>query len=275
MSRNKILPVVLLSLLIIFLLSFMTCLIIFPNNYYFRFNGKAEELYNEVYETDDVDSLNVDMISADIDVRYSEDEKIRVIINGYEKVKDTYRINLNNRELSITENSKPTFWFGFSSGGDNIIIYLPQSYKNDISLKGVSSDIRLRNDYDLDLTVKTTSGDVNINRINNINVETTSGEINIKSAKKVKASSVSGDIDINNLTNLDVKTVSGDVSLGIIKMTKNGKIKTTSGDVRIDEVKNVYVETKTTSGDVDINKNDRKADIILSITTVSGDITVG
>ena len=55
----------------------------------------------------------------------------------------------------------------------------------------------------------------------------------------------------------------------------NSSIYTVSGDVDVNNHKNnFYVETNTKSGDVNINKIDRKSDIVLSIKTTSGDINV-
>ena len=308
MSSSTITKIVLYVVLIIILLSFMV-FALFKREFTFNLGDYEKvELYNEVYTLEDVDKLNVNMVSTDITIKDSEDENIRVVINGKEDRKDRYSVRNDDKNLKIDEKAYSTFCFGFCFYNDEVIVYLPKSFNKNMNIKGTSSDVHVMNSYDSkmdiqtvsggikvqdanDMIARTTSGDITINDAMDIEVKTTSGEVTIRSGKKVKVETTSGDISLDEADELEVHSTSGEVKIGktgnvtistisgdveVRDLTVSGEsyIGTTSGEVVVSKVNDVYVETKSTSGDSNIGSSNRNSLNTLKIKTTSGDIVV-
>lgn len=309
MNNSTIVKIILYVIFIIILLTFMI-FTLFKREFVFSFGDYDKvELHNEVYEMGDVGKLDVDLVSTDLTIKYSEDERIRIVIYGKEGRKDRYIISNENKSLKIEEKAYSSFCFGFCFYNEEVVVYLPESYNNDIDIKGTSGDINIMNDYygkmniqtvsgeinvlDVgDIIANSTSGDIMINNAKDVDVNSTSGEISIKSANNVKAETTSGDINIGEASLIDANSTSGEVEIGksgnvkvstisgdveIVDLTVMGEssINTTSGEVVVSNVNEVYVETKTTSGDLNIANSIRTSENILKIKTMSGDISVG
>lgn len=156
-------------------------------------------------------------------------------------------------------------------------IYIPKSYSENLEMKTVSGDIKILEELELknvelattsgdidipsnlkakNVEIKAVSGDINLGKIETqeLTLETTSGDIEIETAENnVKAKSVSGDIEIENINGkLNAKTTSGNIKAYNFNITGETEINSTSGDVNfnIPETSNCKIETKTTSGNV-------------------------
>lgn len=72
----------------------------------------------------------------------------------------------------------------------------------------------------------------------------------------------------------ETKSTSGNIIVDRANINENSFIKTNSGNVVINNKNDIYVETETTSGDADVQNNNRMSEIVLDITTTSGNIKV-
>ena len=88
-----------------------------------------------------------------------------------------------------------------------------------LELNSASGDVRLRGEIAEDATVKTVSGDVELERVDgDLSVQCVSGDVRARAvAGSVDTKSVSGDIRLDALTAGDVRfaSVSGDIEIGI------------------------------------------------------------
>lgn len=308
MNRSLIMKIALYSLLIVFLLGIMI-LGLLNREFIFSFGDYDKtELYNETYKLEDIDKIDVNMVSTDVTIRASEDDNVRVIINGKENRKDKYSISNENNILKLEEKAYSSFCIGFCFYMEEVVIYLPESYNKDINIKGTSGNVNIMNNYDSnmkietvsgeikvqdtgDIYAKSTSGDINVGNAKNAELKSTSGDVEIKSGKKVKISTTSGDIELEEAEEADITSASGEIKVGkcgnvnlstmsgdilVMDLTVNGEsnINSTSGEVVVNKVNDVYVETKTTSGDVRVENSSRMSENTLKIKTTSGDIVV-
>lgn len=308
MDSKTIIKIILYVILIVILLGIMI-LGLFNHEFTFNLDDYDKvELYNEVYSLEDIDKLEANIVSTNITIKDSEDENIRVVINGKEKRKDRYGVSNDNKTLKIDERAYSTFCFGFCFYNDEIIVYLPKNFNRNIDIKGTSSDVNIVNSYDskmdihtvsgdikledaktlvvrstsgdisinnaLDIEVKSTSGEVNIGSGKKVKVETTSGDINVDEAEELEINSTSGEVEIGRTGNVNISTISGDVSLDDLNVNGESYIGTTSGEVLISKVNDVYIETTSTSGDAKIESSNRNSENTLKIKTTSGDIVV-
>lgn len=253
-------------------------------------SGDYKLVFNETYDLNDIDLLNFQLKSADIEVKYGEDDE--VLLEIYENDKSKVDVSLNNKILSVDFSKSRTFCIGFCYNYSKVILYLPKDYSKKIDIVSASGDVSINNYKNADINVTTASGDVKVLGANNLDIDTASGEVearniinfNLKTISgdvesenvdNLNGSTTSGDIDIFRLnTSIDFNSVSGDIDIEDVSINANSKITTVSGSVDIEGINLVYVNTSTTSGDVDVLRSDRKSDVELYIKTTSGDIEV-
>ena len=163
--------------------------------------------------------------------------------------------NINNGELK-------------SSSGDIVVCN-----GNEVKIQASSGDIKA-GDFSK-LSAESSSGDVEVGTIEEGTVKTSSGKINVKGVNRIKAEASSGNISIETIENYcELKTSSGNIDINSLNIIENSNINAKSGNVRINEKNDIYVETETNSGDAEVINNNRMAEIVLKITTTSGDIRV-
>lgn len=145
---------------------------------------------------------------------------------------------------------------------------------NEVTLKASSGNIKA-GDFNK-LLAEASSGDIEIGTISeDAKVKTASGKITLNGANKLEAEAISGDIKINSIENYcEISSTSGNIIVDTANINENSFIKTNSGNVVINNKNDIYVETETTSGDADVQNNNRMSEIVLDITTTSGNIKV-
>ncbi len=236
---------------------------------------------NEHSDLTDVDVIDITVVSSDVtftesesgldavlDMRaWSEKEKLTLSV---EKAADTLYIEVEHPAVSIS-----TVWSSLS-------LALPKDFDGEIIVHSTSGDVRGNMTNSLDgLAVRTVSGDTDLSfkSVDNVKLGSTSGTFRIDSnIKELEADSTSGEIVVQNLVSSDakasVKTVSGRVSLSYVNACET-TVNTTSGDVQISVPQNTPLKVLFSSasgnmhGDVNINKDG----VLFDVKTVSGDLS--
>jgi len=249
---------------------------------------KNELLYSKTYNMEDITKIKTDLRSYDIELKEANDNNFKVEIYGNEKNKDNIKVDINNKNLTI-EQKGSSICFGFCYSNNVIVIYVPESFNNELDINTISGNIDIYVDV-LKANLKTTSGDIKMQNIKYASINTTSGNIKLEEVKEANINTVSGDVMINSSEKVEVKTTSGDIK--ILEASEKIFINTTSGDVTVrDFTINSDSKVHTVSGEVNINlrnEADIKVDTRsgdkdikntngeykLDIKTTSGDITV-
>lgn len=297
-KRNSIvLKIVFLSILAFALIGFMFFCFYFTFNHnkfkgdWFDFKEESYKLVkSETYSVEEIKSIYLDFTSADIDVRYSDNDTVKIDL--YDKDESDFNVSVNNGILEVKHNRSFDFCIGFCFTSRRAILYLPQSFSGEIKIETDSGDVRIPDLRSSDMIINTVSGDVSVSGAKNISVKTTSGEVDINNVTDLKVSTKSGDIEIMDVSNvsgdtisgsleifrlrdsIDFKTTSGDIDLSDVILNRNSKLSTVSGDVEIERINLVNVITSTVSGDTEVYTMDRTSKIELNIKTTSGDIEV-
>lgn len=265
MKNNKgllITLITLISILIIVLVTFLVLIlsdkIKFPTNFSFNTSSISSEsklIYDEIYDVSSISNLKINTLSSDITFVESNDNNINVKVYGSKK--RNLEVDLENNNLTINYQNH-NICIGFCFDNADITISIPKSYNGNIKMNSKSGDMDLIDLENATMNLETISGSIRSGKVLDINANTVSGDIDIKAIKNnVKASTTSGDIKIKDLN-----------------LLKNSSLKSVSGDIEISKRNDIYIETNTISGDVNIRKNNRLAKNVLKIETVSGDINV-
>lgn len=219
--------------------------------------NKDITLVDEYISDSEVDIIRLKLYSTDVILKESNDDKVK--ISYYSNQENNGKIEYLDNTITIDEEEQDVSCTGFCSIKRYVEVYVPTSYNGSYKINTVSGDIK---------------SEINLN--NNVNIVTTSGDIYLNEVSDLDITTTSGDIYIDTLTDkTNIITTSGTIHIDTLHIIENSSIITTSGDVLIkDNQSECYIDTNTNSGDIKVNNNNRKSDIILKIKTTSGDIIV-
>ena len=263
-------------------------------NFGFNLGSWKQELVDSIEEEGAViDKLEFKLYSTDVEIKKSDTDNLK--IEYYSAKKEDKFIKKENNTISINEEANKIICVGICNNRRKVVVYVTSSYTGLYDINTASGDVNSEIDIlESKININTTSGDVNLRDLSSANIYTTSGSIKINNINEANIGSTSGDVYIKGETKrIDIKTTSGDmeinkvnehlnllaisgrVKINTLNIVENSSISTTSGDVFINNNESdCYVEYSTVTGDRNINKSDRKSDIVLKVNTISGDISV-
>jgi DUF4097 and DUF4098 domain-containing protein YvlB len=238
-------------------------------------------------------TLEVSIPSGDIDVETTDGEETSLTVDGDERMLEHVELRHDGNRVSVTLRDKSKLGFSFSlgsivfgNGGLRVQARVPHgagvkvktaSADSDITghlgmldVNGVSGDVRVRGEIAEDATVRTVSGDVDLERVDgDVSVQTVSGDLRVRAvAGSVDTKSVSGDIRLEALTAGDARfsSVSGDIEIGI---ASGSLLDVDAGSTSGDLASEVPLATEPPSGE-----EAAAPTVILRGRTVSGDVRV-
>lgn len=233
-------------------------------------------------DCDGKNQIVVNVISTDVNVITEERDDILINYIKYNQ-SDKNNIQLiveqDSKKIMISEKKTADKIFNFSSGGSReLLIRLPRKYKESLSVKTVSGDLDI-NYLDSDsFRFTSVSGDVTADIVYSVNtlIKTTSGDCEIGLFRgNMMFSSVSGDIEMK-YEKLDgdftMKNVSGDAELSLPKNSEFEVVaKTVSGDLNCEFPMTMIGAQKKGKLRGQVGSNEFK----ITATTTSGDLAIG
>lgn len=293
----KIILIIILSLIVIALVNFMIFAIINKDKGFnvdfslISFGDNTEKIFEKEYNPEEIDRIKVDVSSSNVKIEKADVDKIKVTAYGEKNERIVEAIN--EKELSISKENTKVFIFAmFYWCNEEIIIQVPNECDEEFNIHTSSGDIMAPNLESNIITFeassgkiecgninngsfKSSSGDITIGSGNEVTLQTSSGNIKAGDFNKLSAEASSGDIEINRIEEYcNLKTSSGNIDIEALNIIENSSIDAKSGNVDINGKNDIYVETETGSGNDNVNTNNRKSDIVLKITTTSGNINV-
>jgi DUF4097 and DUF4098 domain-containing protein YvlB len=234
-------------------------------------------------------TLEVSIASGDIDVETSETEETSLTIDGDERLLESLEVRQDGNRVVVTQQTKGWkhgFSFSVGNGGLEVRARVPhgaavkvKTASADTELAGsfgkvdvnsASGDVRARGEIAENATVKTVSGDVELDRVDgDLSVQCVSGDVKVRAAAGgVDTKSVSGDIRLEGLTAGDVRfsSVSGDIEIGI---AQGSLIDVDAGSTSGDLSSEVPLANEPLLGEDGIAPT-----VVLRGRTVSGDVRV-
>lgn len=257
--KNKGLIIFLIVLCSIVVVSLVGVLVLgLKSNFKFNFSIGSGVSTNEIFnkEYDDIfDSLKINTEAADIYINESINDKIKVVV--YSDYEDRFNVEESNK-LWLDVKSKKCNFFCFNQKKAKVIVYLPSNYSKKIEIDTKYGDIEMdKFDYAI-VDFGLNYGDVKIDSCLNAIINNNYGDIKIGSIYEY----------------FEIVDNYGDIKIDKINIIKNSNIEDDFGDVKIGYTNEIYIDAKTSLGDVDINNNYNKSDITLKIRNSFGDIKI-
>lgn len=250
--------IVILSIIAILLTILLIFAVTGRNNsqFVFNFGGKTDNIiFDESYDKASIKNIYLKSDTGDIDIKESQDEKVRVVIYGERN--DNVSVLAKDEALKIDiKNVKRIFNFGIYK--KDVIIYLPNDYSDTIDVEASYGDIDIENFENATMKVKEDCGNIKIQAVKDANIENSYGDIKVET--------------ITNKCN--IKNNCGNIKIVNLDIKENSDIESDLGDIKIEKTSNVYVDAKVDLGDMKINENDRYSEVILKLRNNCGDIKV-
>ena len=274
MKKNKgliITSIVLLCIVIGLLISLL--IVGITNGTPFSFNiGPTALKENKEFTIEEVNKIDINLLSFDITVKPSEDEKIHVLFYSNNK-KNPITIALQNNILKVNTTAN-AFCIGFCFSVDRLEVYLPQNYSNELKIDTKSGNIKNETNLNIVTNLSSISGNIKTNTCNNSNILTTSGNINIDESNTCTLQSVSGNIILQKAnTEMHIKTTSGNIKIENANIINNSTLSSVSGDQKVSLASTCQVDAHSVSGNIRVN-DDKASSCYIKASSTSGDITI-
>jgi DUF4097 and DUF4098 domain-containing protein YvlB len=238
-------------------------------------------------------TVEVSIPSGDIDVETTDGEETSLTVDGDERMLEHVEVRHDGNRVSVTLRDKSKLGFSFSlgsivfgDGGLRVQARVPHGagvkvktasadskvagHLRTLDVNGVSGDVRVRGEVAEDATVRTVSGDIDLERVDgDVSVQTVSGDLRVRAvAGSADTKSVSGDIRLESLTAGEARfsSVSGDIEIGI---ASGSLLDVDAGSTSGDLASEVPLATEPPSGE-----EAAAPTVILRGRTVSGDVRV-
>ena len=220
--------------------------------------GVSEKLKEEK-EIETLKEINIDFNTCDVEIKHSEDEKIKISI--YSDRDGKYSIDVDEEGTAKVElnEKKLKFWKRlFNHKISRVVVLLPKDYEGNIKINGDVGDINV-GDYQFSiLDTKLNVGDIYVDGIKDATLDLDVGSIKVKKA----------------YSHFDIKLNTGDVRMKEATVLVDSSITVDVGSVRIEETNDVKIEGNVDVGKVNVKYNTETALINLNIKTNVGDINV-
>lgn len=264
----KIALIIILAILSIALIMVMIFKIINKNMKFnlslIGFGDKTEMIFQEEYEVETLESIDVDVSSSNVRIEKTDTDKVRV--TAYGDKGDTVQSTINENELSIRKQNTNLYIFTvFYWCREEIIIEIPNESDESFKIHTSSGDIVTPDLEANQVQFETESGDITCGNLKNGDLKSSSGDIFIGNGNEITLNTSSGKIKTSNVNILNAKASSGDIEIGTIE---EGKVETSSGKINIEGAKRLqaqcssgemkimhienYCELATSSGNVEI-----------------------
>lgn len=226
------------------------------NNYTNSLSGNIEKDF-----PNSIENINIITTSSNVSIFPHDASNINVDIRG--DFDSNHKYNDCIKKFDITDK-------------DINIETSTEDFFNDVSL-----NIYIPNNFNGNINLKTTSGDMSISslKLSNLLLSSTSGEIksyNVTSSNS-KINSTSGSLDYTgSLGECTISSTSGDIELNLSDLGNNSTITSTSGeiDVNLASAIGYKANISSTSGDIEArNNNTDNLNINKSYTFTNGDGT--
>ena len=223
---------------------------------------KQENLiYSEEFELTDIKNVNLKTVAATITVKESKDDKVKIEVFSTKEKEVTANVLEDTVSVEYLDQEEHNFTIniGINEVQDEMIVYIPKDYENNIltdtNYGNISFDVSLKN---ASIDIVSDYGNIDIESVKNISIDCDFGNINVK----------------NVYNKLDIETEYGNVNVDNLEINEDSNIVTKYGNKKKKKTNDIRIDTDVNLGSVDVNKNNREADVTLNIKSEMGFINV-
>lgn len=258
--RNKvpiIFAIILLSVIIFCLVMFLVVYLNGGTIEMFGIGSRNNVILDRTFELGNIKDIEIKQNAGNIIFKETTDDKIRV--EAYGKNENDVQANINGDRLVIDYTIRRFVFFGLGNIKNDIIIYMPTSYSNEITIQNDLGNCEIIDLPNATLDIDCNAGNVEVGKVRNANIKCDLGKVKID--------------EVLNKCNIEVD--SGDVKITNVAINEDSKIKCDLGNIDIKEINDIYIDAKVDLGKTDVNGSNRNANVTLKLECDCGNISVG
>lgn len=223
-----------------------------------RVAKSTDIVFDQTFEVAEMKSIEILQEAGDVILQESPNDKIQVLLYG--ESENDVKVNFYDDKLVIANTYKKGFhFFDFGIRKNDIIIYIPSNY---------SQEIKIKNDYGkceiVDLEEAT------------VDIDCDAGNVELGKIKNAIIKCDYGNVEVNEvLKQCNIKVDCGNVEIEKAIIQENSAIEVNLGNINIQEINEIYVDANVELGKTNIKDNHRNADISIQINCDCGNIAVG
>lgn len=191
-------------------------------------------LKEESYDLSQLTQMTIETDSADVTIKQTDEQQIKVIIYGQDKV--FVESEIKDNILNIEK--KSNHYFGLSYDRNEIVLYVPKAIDIPIQSKTSSGDTNIADFDNVSIHAIANSGDIIVGKMKKLNVKTDSGDVIIASSNNSNVKTSSGEVHLSHINDIyvDAKSHSGDIDIKDNNRFSKIclKIETRSGDIIVE-----------------------------------------
>lgn len=242
-------------------------------------NGSEQNVNIEkVFDAAGINCINVDTSSTDVNFIPEDRRDIKVHLNGYSSSSEPeLTVKQNGDRLDVyTRNNNRVISIGFNITNLKLDIYIPEDYSKDIKIRTSSGEVNIERLNIENFTYDASSGDLTGEEFapRSSRIETSSGEVRFRGfGGDLELKTSSGDAEIeysSKSANTNITTSSGNITL--TGFTGDLHSRAQSGDIKVDYTDfNNSINMKSSSGEIEISLP-TDSQFGIKVDTSSGDI---
>ena len=236
------------------------------------------------YEVEEYfESISVETITADVEVRLAKDGRCRVVC--YEKEKLTHSVDVKDGVLFITESDQRNILDHikgglFSVGTPSVTVYIPDRDYSLLKVDNTTGNVELNGKFGFnELDIQTTTGDITLNNVfcrGNVSLQVTTGDIVLDQVycRYLAALGATGDAVLKNViaeNTMRIKCTTGDIKLERCDASTL-YLNATTGDITGTLLTAKDFSASATTGEVNVPDSNGGGRCEISVTT--GDIRI-
>lgn len=253
--------IILLAIIVICLIAFLVaCLrenIMFSKGFIFLGEKNTNKIFEQEYEAQDIENLEILEESGDIKFEETSQQKIKIVVYGENE--EDVEVTLNENKLKVNYTKNKISFLNLGNHKNNITIYIPSNYSNTINVK---------NNY----------GNCEINDLENatIDIDCDCGNVELGKVKNAKIKCDYGNVEIESVLNkCDIRSDCGNVEIKKLEINEDSSIKCDLGNIDIEEINDIYVQSEVDLGKTNISKNNTNSEITLTLKCDCGNVNIG
>lgn len=253
--------IILLSIIIFFLVMFLVMYLKGGKSFDFRFNIGSKStniIYDKQFELEDIKDIDIKQDAGDIIIKESENDNIKVVLYGEKEGDAEVELINGNLKIDNTHHKRNFIFFNFGVTTNDIIIYVPSSYSNEIKIKNDYGKCVMTDLENATVNIDCDAGDVELGKIKNAILKCDYGNIEIKEI----------------LNKCEIKADCGNIKIDTISIKENSNIKADLGNIDISNTNDIYIDADVDLGKTNINKNNRNANVTLKVNCDCGNVTI-
>lgn len=234
----------------------------------------------QVFSILEVKNIETKFYSANAIIETTDTDEIEVVVSG--QTTNDIVMRHQGKNLEIKQRSK-IFNFGFPSESLNVTIKLPKNYNGDLELNNTSGNMHI-SDINIDnIEMKIVSGSIYISDVISKEAEfkVISGKIAVSNLQSddISVNLASGYVDFENIqtNNFEIDQVSGSSFASFIYAPENIEVKSVSGNCKLDlpDDAEINLEKEIISGKINNALDESsKSPHNVSFTAVSGSLII-